>query len=517
MKNIRWYLSIYACAVFIGSCDVIDQEPVSALSQSSFFRNRGDAMAALTGAYDGMQQLVDDMFIYGEVRSDNVKGTYGSRQAAPDLHLFYNQTITPDNSFTQWTQFYAAINRINGVIALVPGIVQKDPEFTQAEANNIVGEALYLRALAYYYLARIWGDVPLILEPSLSGSADFHIPQTSQQVVLEQVLTDLNTVLDNSYLPQAYSSTIQTKGRATVAAAQALLASVHLWMGNYQEAADNAKKVMDNNRYTLVPGSAWYTIFAGEQNSSESIFEFQFNLSQQETNRLFWVTNGLAGGAYLTSPSQETLLLWEKEGDAVRGAGRSYRDSFYPKIFKYEMIVPDDRDVFPTVDLVPIRPNLGVESDGNFIVSRLPDVILMRAEALNRLGQKQAAIDLLNSIRARVGLAGANVVGSNEKLTSSSSMEEIEDAIMHERRLELAFEGHRWFDLVRVALRGRPEYLIDRLMTSDQIEKESGKFGSIDKNIPGVEVIQDPRSWYLPIHRRELQQNFKLVQNQYYQ
>ena len=516
MKN-QFHKLVSLGLLMIGSCNVIDHEPISALSQSTFFGTKSDANAALMGAYDGMQQLVEDMFIYGEVRSDNVKGTYGSRGGAPDLHLFYNQTITPDNSYTRWTEFYSAINRVNGVIALVPDIVAKDPEFTQLEANNIVGEALYLRALTYFYLARIWGDVPLVLEPSLSGSADFQVPKSTHQEILEQVISDLNLALDNQYLPQTYPNAIQAKGRVTVAAAQALLASVHLWLGNYQDAADNAKKVMDNNRYTLVPGELWYTIFAGDQNSSESIFEFQFNLAQQETNRLFWATNGLAGGAYVTSPSQETLTLWANEGDLVRGAGRSYRDSFYPKIFKYEMIVPDDRDVYPAVDLVPIRESLGNESDGNFIVSRLPDVILMRAEALNRLGQKQDAINLVNSIRARVGLPTANIVGSNDKLTASSSMEEIEDAIMHERRLELAFEGHRWFDLMRVALHGRPQYLIDRVMTSDRIEKESGKFGAIDKDIPGPEVIQDPMSWYLPIHRQEIQENRNLTQNPYYQ
>ncbi len=180
------------------------------------------------------------------------------------------------------------------------------------------------------------------------------------------------------------------------------------------------------------------------------------------------------------------------------------------------MMVPDDRSTFPDIDQVPIRPALGNLSDGNFIVSRLSDVILMRAEALNRLGQKQPAITLLNQIRTRAGLPGANIPGSNQVLTSSATMEEIEDAILHERRLELAFEGHRWFDLVRIARNGRPEVLHERIMASDMYEKDHGQFGSIDKNVPGVHVIQDPMSWYMPIHRQELQENRNLVQNSFY-
>lgn len=515
MKKIKLYI-VAMCAGFTvaTSCSVIDHEPISALSQSTYFATRSDAVSALMGAYDGMQQLVEDMLIYGELRSDNVRGTYGSR--GTDIHLLYNQTITPDNAWSRWAEFYAAINRINGVIKLVPPIVDKDPELSAREANNIVGEALYLRALTYFYLARTWGDVPLITEPSLSGSADFRLPKNSQQEVLKQVVDDLTYVLENDYLPTNYTNIVQTKGRATVAAAQGLLASVYLWMGNYQQAADYAQRVMNNTTYTLVPGATWYAIFAGNQNSSESIFEFQFDLGQQETNRLFWLTNGLAGGAYLVAPSQEMLGLWANEGDQIRGAGRSYRESFYPKIFKYEMVVPDDRAVFPDVDLVPIREALGNVSDGNYIVTRLSDVILMRAEALNRLGQKQDAISLLNQIRARVGLPAANIVGTNTILTTAATIEQIEDAIIHERRLELAFEGHRWFDLMRIGLRGRPEFLIDRIMASDQHEKEHGQFGSIDKNIPGRQVIQDTMSWYMPIHRQELEENKNLEQNSYY-
>ncbi len=515
MKNKSFYIPLFTGLLMTMSCDVIDKEPISALSQGTFFATRSDANSALMGAYDGMQQLVEDMLIYGELRSDNVKGTYGSR--GQDIHLLYNQTITPENTWCRWGEFYTALNRINGVIRLVPPIMERDPEFTRAESNNTVGEALYLRALTYFYLARTWGDVPLVTEPSMSGTADFQLPQSAHQEVLDQIVADLKLVLDNDYLPVTYPGGVtHTKGRATRAAAQALLASVYLWSGNYQEAADYAQLVIGNTNYSLVPGTTWFSIFAGNQNSSESIFEFQFDLGRQETNRLYWLTNGLAGGAYLVSPSQETLELWVAEGDHVRGVGRSYRESFYPKIFKYEMMVPDDRSTYPTVDLVPLRPAQGNVSDGNFIVSRLPDVILMRAEALNRLGQRQAAITLLNQIRARVGLPGATVTGSNEVLTASATMEQVEDAILHERRLELAFEGHRWFDLMRIARHGRPEVLIGRVMASDLYEKEHGQFGAIDKNVPGVNVIQDPMSWYMPVHRLELQENRSLEQNPYY-
>jgi hypothetical protein len=168
------------------------------------------------------------------------------------------------------------------------------------------------------------------------------------------------------------------------------------------------------------------------------------------------------------------------------------------------------------VDLVPVRDPIGNQSDPNYIVTRLSDVILMRAEALNRLGQKQEAIDLVNMIRARVGLPTANIVGANDKLTVSASMEQIEDAILHERRLELAFEGHRWFDLMRLSLHGREGLLVDKVIASEQYEIENGQFGTIDKDIPGPEVMQDPNSWYMPIHRQEIQENKNLEQNPYY-
>jgi hypothetical protein len=161
------------------------------------------------------------------------------------------------------------IGRANIVIEKVPQIPGLDYRFTIEESNGIVGEALYLRSLAYFYLVRTFKDVPLVLQPPSNDAVNFLVPKASADSILDQIEADLAIAEKN--IPVQYAKSAETRGRVTKGAVNALQADVYLWRAKYAEAAAAAKKVLDNSLYSLVTGDNWFTIFS-QKNTSESIF-----------------------------------------------------------------------------------------------------------------------------------------------------------------------------------------------------------------------------------------------------
>jgi starch-binding outer membrane protein, SusD/RagB family len=256
---------------------------------------------------------------------------------------------------------------------------------------------------------------------------------------------------------------------------------VYLWRAKYEQAAATAKKVLDNPLYTLVKGDDWFTIFS-QKNSSESIFETQYDYQLSELNNL----RGISGN-FLMNPVLFTYFDGEK--DLFRGLNRTYREAGSRTYWKYTGLNTDNIE----------RPT----NDPNFIVYRLPDVMLMRAEALIHLSpaQKAEAGVLLNAVRARVFLDPYDFLDEN------TPVDLFLELLIKERAMELAMEGKRWFDLVRIATNEqKPDFLISRVVAGRTVAERSQIRAR----------IIDPRGWYLPIHRDELNKNGNLVQNPYY-
>jgi hypothetical protein len=473
VKSTMLLLSMIVLAT--GCKKLLDQKPKDALTRAEFFKTEADAEAAIAGVYDGLQGCVTQFQNWGENRGDLVSVT-----ANDDNTYAYFQLFENFRPISNWNTVYLMIARTNIVIESVPAIPGIDDGFTQKESDAIVAEARFLRALGYFYLVRTFKDVPLVLDAPSNDDVNFRVPKSAAALILQKIEDDLTFADQN--IPVSYPREIETRGRATKGAVNSLQADVYLWQAKYAQAAAAGKKVIDNSiLYQLVPGADWFTIFS-KKNTTEGIFEIQFDYTLNENNSLKSV-------ASLFNMNGVLKTLFTGELDELRGLNRTYRESGASQYWKYRGLTTDNVE----------RPT----NDPNFIVYRLADVMLMRAEALAHLGfdEKTQAIALINQVRDRVRLDPYDSIDGNIETTL------LMDIIMKERAMELACEGKRWFDLVRVATNdNRPEFLVNSVVNSRTVGERA---------IVRARII-DPRSWYLPILKDELDKNPNLVQNPFY-
>jgi len=397
--------------------------------------------------------------------------------------------IYPDNGLANWNRFYQVINYCNEIIKNAPLVQERDNTFTDYQLKGWMAEAYYLRSLTYFYLVRIFKDVPLILEPSETDDTDFYIPKSEEAVVLAQITRDLEENR-NFAIADGYSTLAENKGRASKAAFDALLADIALWNFDYNKVLEHVSRIEANEDIVLMPSGKWFELYY-PGNALESIFEFQFDMGKNQSNQLYGLTNR---NSYNYDPSQTALEMFARlyAKELVRGEDASikrYGDDDYI-IWKYVGSAPDGNT---------IRTGT-LQNSANWIVYRLADVLLMKAEALSQLNRYGEALDIINLIRDR---ANVGSIGLPNSATA------YEDAILEERALELAFEGKRWFDLLRMGRRNnyaRKETLIEVIVRN---------VPSTQKRIQAVKLT-NPLGWYMPVHEDELERNKNLVQNPYY-
>jgi hypothetical protein len=417
-----------------------------------------------------------ELFQFGELRADMLE----PENAQNNQVDFITQNILPDNTYCRWNDFYEVINYCNYVLEFADEVREKDPTFTLFQLEGYKSEATFLRSLAYFYLVRLYKDVPLVLNSSRTDDQDFFVEKRSDTLVLDSITTHLERAL--TYAPENYPVLTDNWGRATKAAFYALLADIHLWRFNYDACIDYCDRIEAFDRYGLVNGAQWFSIFY-PGNSLESIFEFQFDQGLGQENELYDVTfddERVIASIY----AQEIIGVSE----SIRKNG-SYRASDF-LIWKYAGASPNGITVRSSAQL----------RNANWIVYRMADILLMKAEALDQLGQDDAAIALVNQVRSRALMTGVSVPAGSFA---------VEDVILEERARELAFEGKRYFDLMRMGRR-------------NDFERKSDFINRIVQNVnPSQRIIlstrlNDPYGWYLPIHIDELEANINLVQNPFY-
>ncbi len=474
MKNKSFYLILFAFVY--ASCNVTVLEPESNIASNNFWKSGRHAEMGITGVYQAFYQGATNAPLYirylywGEARAD-VYDTKNVTQDAGTFSIPLNRINSNSGYVASWAESYTAINRANNVLKFVPLI--EDVMLTTARKNEILGEALFLRALNYFYIVRAYGDVPLITEPSVSLDQDFRTPRISKAIVLDTIVADL--LRAEKILPVSYNTNPQTRGRATIGAAQALLTSVYLWRKDYQKCADKAKQVIETTSlYQLEPDYA--TVFL--DNSRESIFEIQFDNTTQNNNRFQEFFLPPRFGIQLLAPAEKLTK------DAVNGfAANDKRKNVTIGITR--------TPVFNRANIAYVNKYAGAFgpagttsiSDANQILLRLADVILMRAEALNELNtNKPEVVALVNRIRDRAFGAGV------KPALATSSQSDLRKIILQERYLELVFEGHRWFDLVR----------------TEQVDDVMGA------QFP---ELLDPRKWLFPISAAIINANPNIIQN----
>ncbi len=469
-----------------GCKDYLDEELRGDFAEDAFYQNERQAVLAVNAAYQPLSFASDNnrLWVFGDVASDDAaKGGDPGDQA--DIGLVDDFQVFPNNGpvENQWALFYEGIARANRSLARIPQIPAAS--ITPAVRDRLLGEARFLRAVYYFYLVNIYGPIPVSLEPK--NPDQLQITQSSvAEVYANAIEPDLREAI--KLLPATLGGA--DAGRATKGAANALLARASLYQGKWQQALDVAQAVIASGQFDLLPLYSDNFRPTG-RNSQESVFSVQHLTGQVpfQGNRLnqWFAPRSGENGYFFDAPTTGFVNEFEKTTAGVvdprleytvgRAGGRWVNgEPFDPSWSPTGYL--NKKHVQP---LAEIPANLKGDGNLNYVMIRYADVLLMAAEALNELNRPAEALPLVNRIRKRARESFLNdpalrpatgtaavPVGLLPDL-ANLSQGNLRDAIRKERRVELGFEFHRWFDLMRygkdyaqTALRDKPNFNYDR-------------------------------------------------------
>lgn len=408
MRALKYILSIGLLTSTVSCNKFLDVQPLESISDTQTIFDKTSAETALRGVYSALSNgsyYGTTFQSIGYLTGDNIQWTGSQSQ----VQEFINKKVNADNSTIggAWTAIYRTINRANNVIAKVPTVT--DPLLTDALKNQLVGEAYFIRALAYFDLARTWGGVPLITKPTSNPTENRGVSRSSQAETYALVLKDLETA--EPLLPATTD-----RYRATRKTVWALRSRLHLYLKEWEKAEEYASKLITDTNYRLV--KPYNAFFANDvRGTQESVFEIFYSANETNTHRGQWQpqTNG---GTRQWAPNDAIVALLN---DPKVGGGRS------------TLIAKDNQNRWYG-NLYYRTP----ATDPTFVF-RIAEIYLIRAEARANLDKLTDGLDDLNAIRDRAGIAVATATTKDALLL----------AIENERRVEFALEPHRWFDVVR--------------------------------------------------------------------
>ncbi len=444
-KTIFFSISILLAA----SCkkEFLDRDPIGKLTSSTFFTTEDHAVQSVNAIYQQLRVWETHAFGFlgaTDIMSDDAdKGsTLNDGLYLKDLDDFIH---TADNTAVKsiWTGYFQGVARANMAIDKIPAIAMNE----KLKAR-LIGEAKFFRAYYYFNLVRWFGDIPLITKPLTP--TEFEQRRASAADVYALIEKDLQEAA--AVLPEKSQYASSDMGRATKGAALSYLAKVYLTKGDFAKAEKYATDVINSKEYSLFPSYGDQFLIENE-NCSESIFEIQATLINAETlGSLQWnQIQGVRGtpnlGWGFNRPSDDLLAVYEP-GDPRREATILYIGEVLPD---GTALVEDNPEMFNErynqKAWTPQHLGFQENSPGNIRIFRYADLLLIAAEAKNENNKSSEAIDILNEIRKRArGTLPANLVLKN---LTSQGKDLDRQAIWKERRIELAMEQHRWFDLLR--------------------------------------------------------------------
>lgn len=495
-KRISYIVSFLCVVVLLSSCKkYLDLQPQDGITRQEYWKTKENIQAALTGCYASLlgdpagkdKPLAEYLFMWGETRADMIAPGLGITNDELDV---MNVNTLATNSLAKWTAVYRTINYCNTVTDFAPGVLALDNTLTQTQLNAYLAEARALRALMYFYLVRSFRDVPLKLTSTSSDEDLQQLPKTSADTILNQIEKDL--AFADSNVVFSHSNASYDKGQITKYTVKTIQADVFLWRDKYQLASDACDYVINSQKFGLIAGNdSWFNTMYYKGNSNETILEFQFD--QQKLNSFYGMFTTSKARYYASANVMDNVFTIDYINDFkdLRGEGASVRTSDNA-IWKYLGITYNQ-----------IRPS--DQSYAHWFVYRYADVLMMKAEALNQIGGKGVeALALVNQIRLRgKALAQTNI---NPAPTDQTSMA---DYILQERAREFAFEGKRWYDVLRNAKR-------NNFARFDLLTNMLTKSVAPNRLQSAINKYKDNNSLYFPIYFYELQVNPNLIQNPYY-
>lgn len=450
-KTIAVFLAIQILILAGCTKDFLDEKLKGEFSSETFYQNDKQALQALTGVYQAIafRNFNNAIWVFGDVASDDA--TKGGNPGDQSEITYVDEFKADRNNGiinNYWTFAYEAIARANNVIAKVPE-VKMDENLKQ----RMLGEAKFLRAYMYFNLVNIFGKVPLKLLPQDSPEA-IHVPLSDEITIYNQIEKDLTEAA--AVLPVSYSS--QDKGRVTRGAALGMLGKVALYTQQWAKAIDYFHQLEALGLYHLEDNYGHVFSLSGE-NGPESIFEIQHKANQipfMGSCLNQWFAPAIEGGYYFNTPTQSLVDEFEKLPDGTSDPrldftiGREGKPWINEQIFEASWSPTGYLTKKHQQPLSEVPISTKGDGDLNYIYLRYADVLLMKAEAFNELGQPDSSLSNLNKVRQRArnsfnGLPPAGLLAD----VTITEKEELRKAIMHERRVELAMEFHRYFDLMR--------------------------------------------------------------------
>ena len=439
MRSIKYIL--FGAILTLFSCTgILDKEPIGILDAGSFFKTENDAIQAINAAYEPLMFNNSNNNFYwgfGELTSDEaVTGGNGSRAGLIELDFFtYNSRTAEFNDF--WKLQYKGITQCNTVLDKVPAI-----DMNEALKDRILGEARFLRAFYYFQLTQVFGDVQLLTK--ITPPAELKTAKTAKSEIYKVILADCDQAA--LALPAAYAAS--EAGRATKGAALALAAKINLYAKNYNEVINYVNKVKELGVYSLMPDYE-DNFRENTQNNAESVWEIQHtNLELGVGNSInqWWMSTKITGGYGIAEVTPEYVAEFEAGDPRRKFTVASNNEEYFGKIYK---------NSFSSTKFSP-RKYLQIDStttqiaDGDINVTniRYAEVLLWEAEALAELGRVSEAQAPLELVRARARAQAVDPATALPPVTTNDKTEMI-NAVRHERSVELGFEMHRFFDLVR--------------------------------------------------------------------
>ena len=552
------YLSIILGALLMGSCMDMELLPNDKTVDEDFWQSKSDVALMVNGAYKqfASSNVQQRLIVWGGFRSDELLLNTGV-PATDGTYIALNQiqevNIETTNIFSDWSSLYTVINYCNIVMSKAAAVMDIDPSYTEGDYLTDRSQMLALRALCYYYLVRTFRDVPYTTTAYMTSSQPMVINQLPPTEVLEYCIADLQEAEKNALSSQM--SGWKRVGWITKDAIQSILADIYLWRGSvlhndadYQACIDYCDKVIASKKsqqevtdgtvlkldYPLTLGGRAFSDLYVTQNSEESIFEVQYNTNTVSSNeaiaKMYYEYKKDGKSPYLqaslnfgsiknSSAGNATDAIYINQYDArywnnCIGVGSGTATSF--DIYKYTNTGINYNGGTPPTKGTTYRPNRTFDRyDQNFIIYRLADIMLMKAEALTQLMSNgtnfteqdekyyQQAFSLVNAVNKRSLCQPTTSTKDTLDASKFRSKEQIESLVMLERQRELMFEGKRWYDLVRRSMRDGETSFLSRQV----LQKYSNNTSAIQDKFRKLDAI------FWPYNVDELKVNKNLKQN----
>ena len=540
-----------------------------------FWQKKSEVDAVVSTAYAQLrdESAIRNMIVWGDFRSDELLPVLApelpsSAAYYTALQQIYSLNIETENAFTSWYPFYSAINYCNLVLQKAEGVIAVDPDYTRGDYEANKAQVLALRAFCYFYLTKVFHDIPVTPGAYLNSSADLNAPQAAPDSVLTMCIQDLEEALKNAIPGNTYGDW-RDKGYLNKDGINAVLADIYLWRASvnrdasdYQKCVDYCDEVIKAKKqayeesgqhrrwgeenvkqdYYLSDYDDMYDDLFGQngQNADESIFELQFrnsNATNKGLDQMYFRYNNASANSYGYFKAAPLYGTVKSDGTGI------WNNSVDQRLYEYLYDATST-----SVEQFGVRKFVATTSAGtnntadshrdtrtnmlqNWIFYRLTDVMLMKAEALVQLYElggkadgdtrNEDAFNICKFINERA-LSDANK--SSYALKYSTYKDKMESLVLAERARELCFEGKRWFDLMRYNYRHMTTKadLTKKLSDDDYaVVTNSSEFYELALRkyaVPSAmkAKMRDERYLYMPINQDEVELNSSLKQNPVY-